>query len=89
MKLQDQSLFRQQCYVDGAWADADSGEAIDVTNPATGEVNKIIVPMNKGYVVLPRAWTRDQPPDELQYAVTPLGANRVPLAETQYVRVAQ
>ena len=23
MKLQDQSLFRQQCYIDGAWADAD------------------------------------------------------------------
>ena len=38
MKLQDQSLFRQQCYIDGAWADADSGETIDVTNPANGEV---------------------------------------------------
>ena len=38
MQLQDQSLFRQQCYIDGAWADADSGATIDVTNPATGEV---------------------------------------------------
>ncbi len=38
MKLQDQSLFRQQCYVDGAWADADSSDTIDVTNPANGEV---------------------------------------------------
>ena len=37
MNLQDQSLFRQQCYIDGAWADADSGETIDVTDPATGE----------------------------------------------------
>jgi succinate-semialdehyde dehydrogenase/glutarate-semialdehyde dehydrogenase len=38
MKLQDQSLFRQQCYIDGAWADADSGDTIDVTDPATNEV---------------------------------------------------
>ncbi|MCH9019222.1 MAG: NADP-dependent succinate-semialdehyde dehydrogenase [Proteobacteria bacterium] len=38
MKLQDQSLFRQQCYIDGAWADADSGETIEVNNPATGEI---------------------------------------------------
>ena len=37
MKLHDQKLFRQQCYIDGAWVDADSGETIDVTNPATGE----------------------------------------------------
>ena len=38
MKLSDEKLFRQQCYVDGRWADADSGETIDVTNPADGAV---------------------------------------------------
>jgi len=37
-RLSDMSLFRQQAYVDGAWIDADSGETIEVTNPATGEV---------------------------------------------------
>ena len=37
MKLQDSSLFRQQCYIDGAWVDADAGATVDVTNPATGE----------------------------------------------------
>ena len=37
MKLSDSKLFRQQCYINGAWTDADSGESIDVTNPATGE----------------------------------------------------
>ena len=37
MKLKDPSLFRQQSYIDGKWCDADSGETIDVTNPATGE----------------------------------------------------
>jgi len=36
--LSDMSLFRQQCYLDGAWADADSGETIEVNNPATGEI---------------------------------------------------
>ena len=37
MKLTDSKLFRQQCFIDGAWVDADSGETVDVTNPATGE----------------------------------------------------
>ena len=37
MKLKDPSLFRQQCYIDGEWLDADSGETIPVTNPANGE----------------------------------------------------
>ncbi|WP_119167308.1 NADP-dependent succinate-semialdehyde dehydrogenase [Algihabitans albus] len=36
-QLSDHSLFRQQCYVNGAWIDADSGQAVEVTNPATGE----------------------------------------------------
>ena len=38
MKLKDSSLFRQQCYIDGEWVDADSGETIAVTNPANGEM---------------------------------------------------
>ncbi|RLA15646.1 MAG: NADP-dependent succinate-semialdehyde dehydrogenase I [Gammaproteobacteria bacterium] len=33
-ELKDMSLFRQQCYVNGEWIDADSGKTIDVTNPA-------------------------------------------------------
>ncbi len=37
MQLTDSKLFRQQCFIDGAWVDADSGETVDVTNPATGE----------------------------------------------------
>jgi succinate-semialdehyde dehydrogenase/glutarate-semialdehyde dehydrogenase len=37
MKLKDPGLFRQQCYIDGAWVDADSRETVPVTNPATGE----------------------------------------------------
>jgi succinate-semialdehyde dehydrogenase / glutarate-semialdehyde dehydrogenase len=36
--LKDPSLFRQQCFIDGQWVDADSGETIAVTNPATGEI---------------------------------------------------
>ena len=38
LNLKDPSLLRQQCYVDGAWIDADAGGTVDVTNPATGEV---------------------------------------------------
>jgi succinate-semialdehyde dehydrogenase / glutarate-semialdehyde dehydrogenase len=37
MKLKDSSLFRQQCYIDGEWIDADGGETIPVTNPANGK----------------------------------------------------
>ena len=37
MQLKDPTLLRQQCYVNGQWCDADSGETCDVTNPATGE----------------------------------------------------
>ncbi|MBW6510786.1 MAG: NADP-dependent succinate-semialdehyde dehydrogenase [Desulfuromonadaceae bacterium] len=36
-KLRDATLLRQQCYIDGEWLDADSGETIAVTNPATGD----------------------------------------------------
>jgi succinate-semialdehyde dehydrogenase/glutarate-semialdehyde dehydrogenase len=38
LELKDATLFRQQCYVDGTWRDADSGKTLAVTNPATGEV---------------------------------------------------
>ncbi|MGE3782879.1 MAG: aldehyde dehydrogenase family protein, partial [Alphaproteobacteria bacterium] len=37
MKLQDEKLFRQHCYVDGEWVDAIGRETIPVKNPATGE----------------------------------------------------
>lgn len=36
--LRDPKLFRQQCYVDGQWVDADSGKTVEVTNPADGSV---------------------------------------------------
>ena len=38
MQLNDSRLLRQQCYIDGAWVDADNGATLEVTNPATGEV---------------------------------------------------
>ena len=34
--LKDARLFRQQCYIDGQWVDADSGKTIAVSNPANG-----------------------------------------------------
>jgi succinate-semialdehyde dehydrogenase/glutarate-semialdehyde dehydrogenase len=38
LKLNDPSLFRQQCLINGQWLDADDGSTITVTNPANGEV---------------------------------------------------
>ena len=36
--LEDRLLFRQSCYIDGAWEEAPDGAAIRVDNPATGEI---------------------------------------------------
>ncbi|OIR03526.1 glutarate-semialdehyde dehydrogenase DavD [mine drainage metagenome] len=37
LSLKDPLLFRQQCYIDGAWSDADDGATLTVTNPANGQ----------------------------------------------------
>ncbi len=38
MPITDPNLVREQCYINGQWVDADSGDTMDVTNKATGEV---------------------------------------------------
>ena len=38
MKLNDNSLFCQQAYINGEWCDSDNGKTFEVTNPATNEV---------------------------------------------------
>src|SRR5579883_3341760 len=38
LKLKDEALLRDKAYINGAWAAADDGRTIPVTNPATGEV---------------------------------------------------
>jgi succinate-semialdehyde dehydrogenase/glutarate-semialdehyde dehydrogenase len=38
MNLKDKSLFRQQCYINGEWVDANSGKTSPVTDPANGDV---------------------------------------------------
>ena len=38
IRLQDSTLFREQCFVAGEWSDADSGVASNVTDPATSEI---------------------------------------------------
>ena len=37
-ELKDSDLFREACYIDGQWVEADSGRTISVDNPATGEI---------------------------------------------------
>ena len=36
-KLKDPTLFREHCYVDGAWVDADDKSKLTVKNPADGQ----------------------------------------------------
>src|SRR5438105_5195597 len=36
-QLKDMNLFRQQCYIDGAWVDADDKATLAVYNPADGQ----------------------------------------------------
>src|SRR3954453_1033608 len=38
LPLRDPTLFRQACYVDGKWIEANSGKTIEVRNPATNEL---------------------------------------------------
>jgi succinate-semialdehyde dehydrogenase/glutarate-semialdehyde dehydrogenase len=38
LKLDDPGLFRQAMLIDGEWIQADSGETLEVRNPATGEL---------------------------------------------------
>ncbi|WP_375753620.1 NAD-dependent succinate-semialdehyde dehydrogenase [Vibrio sp. HN007] len=38
MKLNDNTLFRQQCYLSGQWVDADNGSCTEITNPSDGSV---------------------------------------------------
>jgi succinate-semialdehyde dehydrogenase/glutarate-semialdehyde dehydrogenase len=37
IELKDMGLFRQQCYIDGAWVDADGKGTLAVYNPADGQ----------------------------------------------------
>ena len=37
LNLKDTTQFRQQCFINGNWIDADAGETITIRNPATGE----------------------------------------------------
>jgi len=37
-RFNDPTLFRQQCYIDGEWSDADNSQTIEVRNPASGEL---------------------------------------------------
>ena len=38
LNLKDPLLLKQLCYLNGQWLQADSGQTIKVTNPATNEV---------------------------------------------------
>ncbi len=63
MKLADSDLFREQCYIDGKWVDADDGPSVDVDNPATGEILGTVPKMGadetqRAIAAAERAWPR-------------------------------
>ncbi len=47
MQLQDPSLFKTECYINGQWLKANGNKTVDVTNPATGEVIASVPQMGK------------------------------------------
>ena len=38
MELNNKSLFREKCFVNGQWSDSEDGKTIDVNNPATMKI---------------------------------------------------
>src|SRR5512138_932087 len=62
LSLKDSKLFREQCYVDGQWVDADSRKSFPVHNPASGEVLGSVPDMGvaetkRAIDAAERAWT--------------------------------
>lgn len=71
LNLQDETLFRQQCHINGHWRDADSGETMPVHDPATGAILGSIPRMGEAETrrairAAEAAWTawRKRPPAE-------------------------
>ncbi len=48
MKLNDSTLFRQQCFVNGAWLDATDGATMGVSNPADASAIGAVPAMGAG-----------------------------------------
>jgi succinate-semialdehyde dehydrogenase / glutarate-semialdehyde dehydrogenase len=48
VQLKDMGLFRQQCYIDGGWADADDKATLAVYNPADGQQIGTVPKMGEG-----------------------------------------
>ncbi|MFC6999119.1 NAD-dependent succinate-semialdehyde dehydrogenase [Rufibacter roseus] len=48
--MEENTLIRNQAYVNGAWISAASGETFEITNPATGEVIGSVPDMDRGDV---------------------------------------
>src|SRR4051812_47612296 len=46
--LSDSRLFRQACYIDGAWVDAPATPSIEVDNPATSETIGRVPKLGRG-----------------------------------------
>ena len=48
LQLKNRELFRQQCYIEGRWQNADDGKTLFVTDPATGQRLGVVPSMGVG-----------------------------------------
>ena len=69
VQLKDMNLFRQQCYIDGAWVDADDKATLAVYNPADGQQIGTVPQLGKT-----KPGARSRP----RNAAWPAGARRPP-----------
>ena len=69
--LSDPSLFREQCYIDGQWCDADDGGTFTVDNPATEETLGTAPRMGEAETRRAIDAAHAAFPDLLEYDVTP------------------
>ncbi len=59
MELNNKSLFKEKCFVNGLWTDSLSGKTIEVNNPATMEiVGKVpnFILFFFGYLFIASSW---------------------------------
>ena len=63
VSLKDPSLFRQAAFIGGEWIEADPKNAIEVNNPATGEIIPLhfiqrVLATHNGKTVLDAQWSQ-------------------------------
>ena len=62
---------------------------IEIVDPETGKVRKLLSPADKGYAVVPTRWIRDRAPTKYRYEVTLLDPERNVIGEPVAARLPE